>query len=81
MPTFLTLLSMGGLEMPVFSAIGGAIWIAGRVQYAKGYYTGDPRKRCSFKSIYFLLMYYIVLICLDIFILECKDLSATLVSS
>lgn len=45
MPTFLTLLTMGGLEMPVFSAIGGAVWIAGRVQYAKGYYTGDPKKR------------------------------------
>jgi len=45
MPTFLTLLTLGGLEMPVFSSIGGLIWIAGRVQYAKGYYTGDPKKR------------------------------------
>ncbi|ODM98649.1 Microsomal glutathione S-transferase 3 [Orchesella cincta] len=45
MPTFLSLLTFGGLEMPVFTAIGGAIWIAGRVAYAKGYYTGDPKKR------------------------------------
>jgi len=43
-PQFLMLLGIGGLEMPVFSAIGGAIWIAGRIAYAKGYYTGDPKK-------------------------------------
>ncbi len=44
-PQFLALLAVGGLEMPVFSAIGGAIWIVGRIAYAKGYYTGDPAKR------------------------------------
>jgi len=42
---FLALLLFGGLEMPIFSAIGGVIWIAGRVAYSRGYYTGDPKKR------------------------------------
>jgi len=43
--TFLLLLLMGGLDMPVFAAIAGLIWIAGKVSYAKGYYTGDPKNR------------------------------------
>lgn len=44
-PTFLMLLMLGGLQHPVASAIGGTIWCAGRIAYALGYYTGDPRKR------------------------------------
>ncbi|XP_071526372.1 glutathione S-transferase 3, mitochondrial-like isoform X3 [Panulirus ornatus] len=44
-PTFLMLLLLGGLHNPVVSAVGGAIWCAGRVIFALGYYTGDPRKR------------------------------------
>jgi len=44
-PTFLLLLLFGGLEIPVLSAIAGLVWIAGKVSYAKGYYTGDPSKR------------------------------------
>lgn len=48
LPQFLTLLTLGGLEMPVFSAVGGWIWIAGRIAYAKGYYTGKPEKRFIF---------------------------------
>jgi len=44
-PQFLMLLGLGGLEVPVLASIGGVIWIAGRIAYAKGYYTGDPKKR------------------------------------
>ena len=44
-PTFVAMLALGGLEMPVFSAIAGCVWIAGRVIYSRGYYTGDPKKR------------------------------------
>jgi len=44
-PTFLFLLLLGGLEMPVFSALAGVVFILGRIQYAKGYYTGDPKNR------------------------------------
>jgi hypothetical protein len=36
----LMLLFTGGLKYPVPAALGGAIWIAGRVAYSKGYYTG-----------------------------------------
>jgi len=44
-PTFMSLLLLGGLEMPVFSSIAGWIWIAGRISYAKGYSTGEPKNR------------------------------------
>lgn len=39
-PQFLTLLLLGGLESPVITAIGGTIYMLGRIAYAKGYYTG-----------------------------------------
>jgi len=42
---FLTLLFLGGLEMPVLASISGVIWILARISYAKGYYTGDPKNR------------------------------------
>lgn len=44
-PQFLMLLFTGGLQYPIPAALGGAVWIAGRVAYSKGYYTGDPKKR------------------------------------
>ncbi|CAL4239637.1 unnamed protein product, partial [Meganyctiphanes norvegica] len=44
-PVFLMTLLLGGLYNPVASAIGGTIWCVGRIAYAKGYYTGDPKKR------------------------------------
>ncbi|KAJ6648526.1 Microsomal glutathione S-transferase 3 [Pseudolycoriella hygida] len=42
---FLLFLLFGGLEMPIFVALGGLIWVAGKVSYSKGYYTGDPKNR------------------------------------
>nr|CAD7454260.1 unnamed protein product [Timema tahoe] len=39
-PQFLTLLLLGGLEWPIVSAVGGAVWLLGRIVYAQGYYTG-----------------------------------------
>ena len=44
-PQFLAMLLIGGLEMPYLCSLGGIIWICGRISYAQGYYTGDPRKR------------------------------------
>lgn len=44
-PQFLTLLLLGGLENPLLTAAGGTIFLLGRIAYAKGYYTGDPKKR------------------------------------
>jgi len=46
-PQYLFLLLTGGLEMPYFCSLGGLIWILGRYVYAKGYYTGDPRRRAN----------------------------------
>jgi glutathione S-transferase len=36
---------MGGIRYPIISAVGGVIWLAGRVAYALGYSTGDPSLR------------------------------------
>ncbi|KAK4295951.1 hypothetical protein Pmani_015247 [Petrolisthes manimaculis] len=44
-PSFLTLLLLGGLHSPITSALCGVVYCAGRVVYALGYYTGDPKKR------------------------------------
>ncbi|XP_003386237.2 PREDICTED: uncharacterized protein LOC100632748 [Amphimedon queenslandica] len=44
-PIFLMLLFAAGNKFPLISAGAGMIWIAGRVLYAHGYYTGDPEKR------------------------------------
>ncbi|XP_060066801.1 glutathione S-transferase 3, mitochondrial-like [Ylistrum balloti] len=44
-PTYLVLQIFGGLYAPKLGAVAGLIWIAGRVVYAMGYYTGDPEKR------------------------------------
>jgi len=44
-PTFLFLLLTGGLQYPKTVACAGAVYLAGRVAFALGYYTGDPAKR------------------------------------
>jgi len=45
LPQFLMVLLIGGARYPIISSLAGLIWIAGRIAYAKGYYTGDPKKR------------------------------------
>jgi len=44
-PQFLLLLMVGGLQLPRVAAGAGAIYLLGRIAFAKGYYTGDPEKR------------------------------------
>ncbi|EFX85348.1 microsomal glutathione S-transferase 3-like [Daphnia pulex] len=44
-PQFLMLLFIGGLQYPLVTAVAGLVWIAGKVSYSLGYYTGDPAKR------------------------------------
>ncbi|KEP61577.1 UNVERIFIED_CONTAM: MAPEG family protein [Hammondia hammondi] len=44
-PIFLALLCLGGLQYPSACAIGGFIFLLGRLFYAFGYYTGQPEKR------------------------------------
>merc|ERR1712241_1238284 len=40
-PQFLFLLATGGISHPVLSSIAGLIYLAGRLAFAKGYYTGS----------------------------------------
>merc|ERR1711894_262034 len=44
-PQFLFLLATGGISHPVLSSIAGLIYLAGRLAFAKGYYTGNPENR------------------------------------
>ncbi|KAK3284702.1 hypothetical protein CYMTET_7662 [Cymbomonas tetramitiformis] len=44
-PSFLALLMLGGLAYPLVSSAAGGVWIAGRVVYSLGYYSGDPSQR------------------------------------
>jgi glutathione S-transferase len=36
---------LGGLKHPVVAAVGGLVWLVGRVVYALGYQTGNPKLR------------------------------------
>lgn len=44
-PQFLFLLTCGGLSHPIAASIAGWVWMAGRIAFAKGYYTGNPENR------------------------------------
>mmetsp|Transcript_11893 Transcript_11893/g.20082 ORF Transcript_11893/g.20082 Transcript_11893/m.20082 type:complete len:184 (-) Transcript_11893:260-811(-) len=44
-PAFCMMLLLGGLAYPLLASGSGCIWIAGRVVYSKGYYSGDPDNR------------------------------------
>ncbi|GAA6006522.1 hypothetical protein JCM11491_004993 [Sporobolomyces phaffii] len=45
LPMFLLSLFHSGLYHPRLAALGGLIWLAGRVAYTVGYTTGQPSKR------------------------------------
>jgi glutathione S-transferase len=45
LPSFLSLLCISGLTYPVSASLAGAVYLAGRVMYFRGYSTGDPKKR------------------------------------
>ena len=42
-PQFLMLLFIGGLHYPLVTALAGVVWIAGKVSYSLGYYTGGKQ--------------------------------------
>ncbi|KAI8854934.1 hypothetical protein BC829DRAFT_378847 [Chytridium lagenaria] len=46
-PAFLALLFAGGVEHPVIAASAGVVFLAGRYFYAKGYSSGDVKKRAQ----------------------------------
>ena len=39
-PQFMFFLMCGGVTHPIVSSIAGLVYIAGRIAFAKGYYTG-----------------------------------------
>lgn len=55
-PQFLMLLFTGGVQYPTINAVAGLVWIAGRISYSLGYYTGEPSKRMKGGYAYFGLL-------------------------
>ncbi|KAF7726536.1 Microsomal glutathione S-transferase 3 [Apophysomyces ossiformis] len=45
LPLFTTLLLVGGIRHPEISAGAAAVWVLGRIVYAKNYISGDVKKR------------------------------------
>ena len=43
--TFISVLAMGSVFYPTAAAALGTVYLLGRVFYARGYQTGDPKKR------------------------------------
>ncbi|KAJ3270713.1 Microsomal glutathione S-transferase 3 [Terramyces sp. JEL0728] len=44
-PGFLIFLVLSGIEYPLVSSVSGVVYLAGRIAFAGGYSTGDPKKR------------------------------------
>ncbi|CAK9223483.1 unnamed protein product [Sphagnum troendelagicum] len=47
MPTFISLLLVGGLQYPRLAAVLGLVYVVARYFFFKGYSTGDPEKRLT----------------------------------
>lgn len=56
MPTFCTLMILGGMRHPCASAVLGLLYTVTRFFYFKGYATGDPEKRLSIGKYGFLAL-------------------------
>nr|XP_011449765.2 microsomal glutathione S-transferase 3 [Crassostrea gigas] len=67
-PVYLLLQVLSGLYAPKVAALAGAVWCAGRIVYAIGYYTGDPSKRIRGAFAYIGLL--TMLVCSIIFALN-----------
>ncbi|KAJ3270714.1 Microsomal glutathione S-transferase 3 [Terramyces sp. JEL0728] len=55
-PGFLILLGLSAIEFPLVSAVSGAVYLVSRIVYAKGYASGDPKKRSRGGFGYFALL-------------------------
>jgi glutathione S-transferase len=64
LPFFLMALFIGGLFHPIASSVLGGLWIVGRVLFAEGYYSGDPKNRTLGFRISFLTLAIMMLIAL-----------------
>lgn len=51
------LLFMGGLQYPIPAAIGGTVWLIGKVAFSNGYYTGGMRSLKYFIEIILIHFY------------------------
>jgi glutathione S-transferase len=53
LPTFISLLLVGGLQYPRVAAVFGLLYIVTRYFFFKGYSSGDPRKRMAGVGAYY----------------------------
>eukprot|EP00698_Gefionella_okellyi_P018044 TRINITY_DN5377_c0_g1_i1.p1 TRINITY_DN5377_c0_g1~~TRINITY_DN5377_c0_g1_i1.p1 ORF type:complete len:140 (-),score=21.78 TRINITY_DN5377_c0_g1_i1:41-460(-) len=51
-PQILWMLAFGGIRFPVISSVAGLVWTVGRIVYAYGYYTFEPKNRSNGQFMY-----------------------------
>ncbi|CAG0893345.1 unnamed protein product [Cyprideis torosa] len=56
-PSFLVSLFIGTFGCPTVAPIAGTAWLAGRILFALGYYTGEPSNRTFGAAVTFLSMF------------------------
>ena len=69
-PAFLMCLLIGGLQYPLVAAALGAVYGLARIQYFKGYSSGEANKRFSGGGFFFMPAYFGVVICATCFALH-----------
>lgn len=63
MPSFLVVLILGGLQYPLVAASLGTIYALARIQYFRGYSSGDAKKRFSGGGAVIFPAYFGLIIC------------------
>lgn len=74
LPNFLIFLTIAGLRYPVYSAVAGAIYLAGRVTYTIGYASGNPEGRLKGTFAYLGLLGLLVMSCMSTYKMIMGDL-------
>lgn len=62
-PSMMMVLLIGGLQYPLVAAVLGGLYGLARIQFFRGYASGDPRKRFSGGGVAVYPCYFGLIIC------------------